>query len=199
MSKNTVIFSAPQGWGKTNSADVLKFIFECDDVIDDWAPGKPIHIGSLHLTHESIPADLKKALSECYGIQIVQIGHESPYPQTAERDPTGANPHTPGAKLDAGKNRLGLVMHGFPLALQKVGQVATVGAEKYTDHGWHNVPDGTSRYTDAMYRHLLAEASGEQQDRDTGLHHAAHAAWNALARLELILRSAHTDTPEQRP
>lgn len=199
MSKNTVIFSAPQGWGKTTSADALKLIFECDDVIDDWVLGDEIHIGALHLTHESISVKTKEWMRESSGIKVVQIGHERPSQKTAERDPTGANPHTPGAKLDAGKNRLGLVMHGFPLALQKVGQVATVGADKYTDHGWHNVPDGTSRYTDAMYRHLLAEASGEQQDRDTGLHHAAHAAWNALARLELILRSAHTDTSEQRP
>ena len=40
-------------------------------------------------------------------------------------------------------------------------------------------------YTDALYRHLLAESP---DDPDTGLLHAAHAAWNALARLELLLK-----------
>ena len=39
-----------------------------------------------------------------------------------------------------------------------------------------------------MLRHLLAEMRGEDVDPDTGLLHAAHTAWNALARLDLMLR-----------
>ena len=39
-----------------------------------------------------------------------------------------------------------------------------------------------------MLRHILAEASGDEIDPDFGLLHAAHTAWNALARLELKLR-----------
>jgi hypothetical protein len=39
-----------------------------------------------------------------------------------------------------------------------------------------------------MYRHLLAEAAGQHCDAESGLVHAAHAAWCALARLELMLR-----------
>lgn len=103
-------------------------------------------------------------------------------------DPQGFSAHDPGAKLDGGKVRLGLVMHGFPRALMAVGEVGTYGAGKYSDNGWMQVPDGESRYTDAMYRHLMAEAAGETTDRESGLLHAAHAAWNALARLELALR-----------
>ncbi len=106
-----------------------------------------------------------------------------------ETDPTGRNAHDVGAKLDHGKNRLGLVIGGFARAIQAVGEVGTYGANKYTDNGWVEVPNGVQRYTDAMYRHLLKEASGEQRDDDTGLLHAAHAAWNALARLDLMLRS----------
>ena len=113
------------------------------------------------------------------------------YPKGPEADPNGRDPHTPGAKLDAGKNRLSLVMHGFPRALQAVGHVATYGAEKYTPNGWRDVPNGIERYSDAMYRHLLAEAAGELQDKDTCLLHAAHSAWNALARLELMLIQQH--------
>ena len=51
-----------------------------------------------------------------------------------------------------------------------------------------SVPNGCERYTDAMYRHLLAEAAGQKCDAESGLAHAAHAAWCALARLELMLR-----------
>jgi hypothetical protein len=105
-----------------------------------------------------------------------------------ERDPNGTSPHTSGAKLDAGKNRIGLVMLGFSRALQEVSKVGTYGADKYTDDGWMSVPDGERRYTDAMLRHMLKEGAGEQFDPDTALLHAAHTAWNALARLDLMLR-----------
>ena len=116
------------------------------------------------------------------------------YATRAEQDPNGKDPHTPGAKLDAGKNRLGLVFGGFPLALEEVGRVGTYGAHKDSDHGWKTVPNGVERYTDAMYRHLLAESSGEAVDDASQLLHSAHAAWNALARLELLIRNpkAHT-------
>lgn len=107
----------------------------------------------------------------------------------AETDPYGKDPHAPGAKLDAGKVRMGLVVEGFANALREVGRVGTYGANKYTANGWLEVPDGISRYTDAMYRHLLAEASGETHDTESQLLHAAHAAWNALARLELLIRN----------
>lgn len=104
-----------------------------------------------------------------------------------EQDPNGKDPHESGAKLDAGKNRLGLVIGSFARALSKVGEVGTYGANKYTDNGWLDVPNGEARYTDALYRHLFSEAKGEVNDKDTDLPHAAHAAWNALARLELAL------------
>lgn len=106
----------------------------------------------------------------------------------AESDPNGIGQHAPGAKLDAGKVRVGLVLFGFARAMQQVAMVGTYGAEKYSDNGWMQVPDGVRRYTDAMLRHLLAEAMGERIDPATGLHHAAHCAWNALARLDLMLR-----------
>lgn len=107
-----------------------------------------------------------------------------------EADPHGKSQHEPGAKLDAGKPRAGLVLGGFARALLAVSEVGTVGAEKYSDDGWTHVPNGQARYTDAMLRHWLMEASGESRDHGTGLLHAAHFAWNALARLDLMLREA---------
>ena len=106
----------------------------------------------------------------------------------AESDPNGIGKHAPGAKLDAGKVRVGLVLFGFARALEQVARVGTYGSEKYSDNGWMQVPDGVRRYTDALLRHLLAEAMGERIDPETGLPHAAHCAWNALARLDLMLR-----------
>lgn len=116
-------------------------------------------------------------------------------PAYDETDPNGLSPHTPGAKLDQGKNRLGLVLMDFASALIEVGKVGTYGAGKYTDHGWVTVPEAEHRYTDAMFRHLLAEGTGEMKDKDTDLLHAAHAAWNALARLRFILERQHTVAP----
>jgi hypothetical protein len=39
-----------------------------------------------------------------------------------------------------------------------------------------------------MGRHLIEEAVGHVHDKDSGLLVAAHTAWNALARLELMLK-----------
>lgn len=109
---------------------------------------------------------------------------------TAEADPFGKSAHAPGAKLDAGKIRAALVLRGFARALISVCEVGTYGAVKYTDNGWMEVPNGQDRYDDAGMRHWLFEAAGEVVDKDTLLRHASHEAWNALARLDLMLRAA---------
>lgn len=96
------------------------------------------------------------------------------------------DPHQPGAKLDAGKPDAAL-LGDFGRALLAVAEVGTFGAQKYTRGGWLEVPNGFERYSAAMWRHLLAE-NRQQLDPESGLTHAAHAAWGALARLELMLR-----------
>jgi len=108
-----------------------------------------------------------------------------------EQDPNGINQHVEGAKLDAGKPRLGLVLGDFGNALLAVGEVGTFGAQKYTEHGWLEVENGEARYTDARYRHMVKEGVGETVDKDSDLLHAAHTAWNALARLELKIRKSN--------
>ena len=105
-----------------------------------------------------------------------------------ETDPNGKGLNEPGAKADAGKVRPALVLGGFARALLSVSQIGTDGAKKYTDLGWATVPDGINRYEEAMLRHWLKEKSGEEYDADSGSLHSAHFLWNALARLELILR-----------
>lgn len=106
----------------------------------------------------------------------------------AEQDPNGIDQHSPGSKLDARKTRPDLVLGGFSRALNAVAQVGTYGATKYTPNGWRVVPDGIQRYSDAMIRHYLAYRDIEERDPESNFLHAAHLAWNALARLELILQ-----------
>jgi hypothetical protein len=105
-----------------------------------------------------------------------------------DRDPDGLDAHKPGAKLDAGKPRMTLVLKNFRQALALVGRVGTYGANKYSDNGWVFVNNGVERYSDALFRHLLEEEYDLQLDPESKIPHAAHAAWNALARLELMLR-----------
>jgi hypothetical protein len=106
-----------------------------------------------------------------------------------EIDPTGRSPHEPGAKLDAGKSPVfrGLFDY-FPRACLAVAQISEMGAKKYAWKGWESVPDGPSRYGDALGRHILYENLEGLYDLQSGHLHPAHAAWNALARLELILK-----------
>ena len=104
-------------------------------------------------------------------------------------DPHGIAQHAPGAKLDAGKEPMRLVLQAMPRALLAVGQVGAYGAVKYSENGWREVPRGIDRYTDAMFRHALREGM-EAHDEESGLLHAAQVAWNALARLELMLQEA---------
>ena len=115
-----------------------------------------------------------------FGFENSQLDHES--------DPTGRTQHTSGSKLDAGKPRVGMVLADFDLALNAVAIVGTHGAKKYTSHGWHDVPNGIERYTDAMMRHWLAEQR-EKQLEWPDVTHAAQVAWNALARLQLMLEN----------
>lgn len=80
------------------------------------------------------------------------------------------------------------VLSYFPNAVEGVATVSAFGARKYAWNGWLYIPDGLGRYTDAMVRHLNSEGKGEVLDTDSGLPHAWHCAWNALARAELLIR-----------
>lgn len=104
-----------------------------------------------------------------------------------ECDPRGKSAHSAGAKLDSGKIRAGLVVGSFGRALMRVSKVGTDGAEKYSERGYLHVENGVSRYTDALYRHLLMMET-EGVDPVSGLHHLDHVAWNALAVIELMER-----------
>jgi hypothetical protein len=101
-----------------------------------------------------------------------------------------------GIKYDEGKPKIGMVVKYFGPALMEVAKAGTFGCAKYGngkfwDYNWNKVENGVERYTDALMRHLLKEDT-EQIDPETGILHASLVAWNALARLVLILISATT-------
>jgi len=105
-----------------------------------------------------------------------------------ESDPNGKQVNEPGAKMDAGKVDMTYLGY-FPNALKAVAEVSQWAhdVKGYPRNGWATVPDGVNRYSAALIRHWLAEYGDRPGDRESGLLHAAHLAWNALARLELML------------
>jgi hypothetical protein len=113
------------------------------------------------------------------------------YTKVNEIDPDGKDQHEAGAKLDAGKPLAGLVLGDFANALSAVVKVGTFGAEKYSPSGWLYVEDAIQRYKDAHLRHWLKRNTREYLDPDSRLPHMYHEVWNALAVLELTMRSAH--------
>ena len=102
-----------------------------------------------------------------------------------ETDPDGLQQGDTGAKFDQGKIRVGLLKR-FGLALLAVGDLATGGADKYADHGWVDVKDGIQRYDDALFAHYLREMF-EDVDPDMKVKHEVQTAWNALAKLQLMI------------
>lgn len=99
------------------------------------------------------------------------------------------NPDTTGYKLDTGKPALDIVLGDFAKALVMVGRVGTKGLEKYPPSNWLGVEGAQTRYQSALLRHYFSYKEGVEIDDESGLPHLAHAAWNALAALELYLRS----------
>jgi Domain of unknown function (DUF5664) len=127
-----------------------------------------------------------------------QLAREDSIPEpntsiSVEKDPTGLVSTAPGAKLDAGKvDVLRGAIQYFPRSLKAIARVSELGAKKYSWKGWEKVPNGRQRYGAALTRHLLVEDDFATDNGPGGLGeevlHASQVAWNACARLELILR-----------
>jgi Domain of unknown function (DUF5664) len=128
-------------------------------------------------------------LNKLIALQSANAGGIGLNPFYKEKDPNGLDLKTAGAKADENKAPVFQgVLQYFPRALREVARTSQIGARKYSWKGWESVPDGINRYADALGRHIISEAIEGEFDGDTGLLHASQVAWNALARLELILR-----------
>lgn len=95
---------------------------------------------------------------------------------------------TTGRKI--GKVRMDLVMQDMPRAIESLARVMTWALESkgYKESDWLHVPDGERVYSGGLHRHDNKEKRGQEFDDESGLEHAIHTAWNAMARVELILR-----------
>ena len=79
-------------------------------------------------------------------------------------------------KKDSGKLKWSLLPFE---ELKDVVKVLMRGAEKYSADNWKKCDD-TTRYKDALMRHVIAYVSGDKMDEEFGLSHLAHAVCNCL-------------------
>lgn len=108
------------------------------------------------------------------------------------------SPKSDGVKYDTGKPLVGTLCRIFPNALLEVGKCIEFGTHKYPEvDNWQRVDDAFNRYQDAMIRHLLKHNTGKEIDEETGLYHLSHMVWNALAILELYIRSKENDNSQE--
>jgi hypothetical protein len=82
-----------------------------------------------------------------------------------------------GVKHDKGKQRYDMLPFD---AIEELVKVYTFGVDKYGERNWEK---GIvfSRLIAAVFRHIMDWLLRETYDRETGLHHLAHAAWGCLA------------------
>ena len=97
-----------------------------------------------------------------------------------------------GTKYDNGKLRLAEMFIDFKIPMEELCKVWEFGANKYEKSNWKKLQNPIDRYTNAMLRHLIAEETNLVDD-ESKLLHAAHIAFNALARLYFIVRNKDVD------
>ena len=102
--------------------------------------------------------------------------------------PEGGQPGD-AMRANGGKPRVDLLP---PLALLELGRHFGAGAAKYAANNWYAGGDW-SVCEGAMHRHLLRWRAGEDVDPETGTHHMAAVAWNALVLLEYDIRQLGRD------
>lgn len=108
-----------------------------------------------------------------------------------------------GLRYDDSKPRIDLIPTDALLSLAEVYTKACTPSKefpegKYPPRNWER---GMlwSRCYNSLMRHTLAWQAGEDKDAESGLHHMAHVAWNALALLSYYLRGIGSDDRPSRP
>lgn len=96
--------------------------------------------------------------------------------------------NTKFVKDDQGKEKYTMIPQ---LALKEVAKVFTHGADKYGDFNYSKQGD-ILRYIDAMQRHTNQYLTGDNID-ESGVHHLACVAANALMALDGIINKTITD------
>lgn len=123
-------------------------------------------------------------MADYSGVNLRDLyNHPPPPEETIITDPV-----TGGQKASK-PVQLGLV---DPVALEQLGRVAGMGAEKYEPWNYLKGYNWSLSYN-AMLRHQMSFWSGETVDPESGIRHMAHAAWHALALVSFDLRNLGTD------
>ena len=89
-------------------------------------------------------------------------------------------PATTATKFDVAKAPISLIPES---ALLQEALVMAYGKTKYGKDNWRGGMEW-SRLIDAALRHILAFNAGETFDKETGLHHLAHARCNLAFLIE---------------
>jgi hypothetical protein len=82
-----------------------------------------------------------------------------------------------GRKFDSNKPRWSLLPTG---TVSLVIEILEIGAAKYEEDNWKQVPNARKRYYNALMRHTELWWSGEKIDEESGKLHMAHVVCNAL-------------------
>lgn len=77
-------------------------------------------------------------------------------------------------------------------ALIELTRVFDMGAIKYDDNNWRKGMKWSQVYR-PIFSHLFKWLSGQEIDKETGCHHLAMVAWNALVLLTYSIRKLGTD------
>ena len=85
------------------------------------------------------------------------------------------NDEVKGIKFDDGKLQFSLIPPEIKLYL---AEVLTFGAKKYAPNNWQKID--VKRYYDALERHMNAFQLGEENDKESGMHHLKHALTNMM-------------------
>jgi hypothetical protein len=100
-----------------------------------------------------------------------------------------------GFKADQGKSRMGLIP---PKELLQLGDLFSLGAQKYSDYNWMLGMD-YHRIYDALQRHATKWWAGEETDEVDGQHHLISVAWCALTLLHFVNNSGRYAQFDDRP
>jgi hypothetical protein len=92
-------------------------------------------------------------------------------------------------RFDEGKTRHDLIP---AWATEQLALVYTYGCQKYDDNNWWKGMRW-SKVIGPMKRHVEKWLRGEQNDDESGLHHLAHVAWNAITLMEYERNNLGTD------
>ncbi len=96
-------------------------------------------------------------------------------------------------KTGGEKGQKSVRLHAVPWeALSELGRVYAFGEGKYDDYNFRKGYAWSLSY-DALQRHLGAFWNREDSDRESGLHHLAHAVWHGITLLFFALTERGTD------